>query len=636
MQKIFRKYMIIIMTVAGCAILIINGIYNMHSIKMQQKEMFDTKIEQVIHILENNQAELQSIKDNLDIDYLTRARAAAYVLGKNPELVESEAELDNLARLLDVDEVHIIDENGILTHSSVPKYEGMDFHDGEQTSGFLPILENYNENAYIIQEARPNTAEGKMMKYVGVARVGQKGIVQVGLEPVRQMEAQARNTYRYIFSRFTTDAEEVLFAIDCNTDKVLGHTADVEQAELNKYYTADRLTDCGNGKIKEMGADTHSYVVTRQYGDVLIGAAIPDHIMYLEFWINSLVTLIYLLMVEIVSVWFLNYLIKRNVIKGIHEVLDSLSRIASGNLDTVVSVGGNREFEALSGGINTMVKRLVNTTDRISKIIEMSEVPLAAFEYREDMKQVFVTSGISKFLQLSQKELEKLRKNASAFYDKIQQIMEFPVAGEKDVYRIGEESYVRVHLSVIEKNYLGVITDVTKDIQEKQRMQYETNHDHLTGLWRYRYFKEQASVLLKEMRDGMLCAAVMVDLDDFKGINDTYGHDVGDEYLQGFSKLMLRLPAEKCLVSRRSGDEFCFFLYNISSREETLSLMNGFWDMLRKEPVALSGNPPVNVSASGGIAWTLDASMELKELIRRADEALYRAKEECKGSFQVW
>lgn len=636
MQKIFRKYMIIIMIAAVGTILVINGIYNIHSLRNRQKELFDIKINQVIHILENNQEELKSIKENLDIDYLTRARAAAYVLNKKPELLVNEKEMANLARLLSVDEIHVVDEEGILAYSSVPKYIGLDFHDSEQTGGFLPILDNYSENAYVIQEAQPNAAEAKMMKYVGVARIGKKGIVQVGLEPERQMEAQARNTYSYIFSKFMTDVEEEFFAINCATNEVLGHSGDLEQEILDKYYTVDRLKDCEGGETLEMGSGLHSYVVTRQYGDVLIGAAIPDNIMYVEFWKSSLITFLYLAIIEVIFICCLDYLVEKNVISGIHKILASLSAITSGNLDTEVSVGGNREFDELSGGINTMVKSVVNLSDRISKIIEMSEMSLAAFEYQSDMNYVFVTSGLSGLLQIPPKELEALRQDRKAFYDKIQQIMAFPVEGETNVYQIGEESYVRIHLSVEEENYLGVITDVTKDILEKQRMQYKTNHDQLTGLGRYDYFKEQAEEVLQAMQEGQVCASVMLDLDDFKNINDTYGHDVGDEYLQAFSEFLFGLPKEKCMVSRRSGDEFCIFMHGYRSREEILSQLNGFWDILKKETVVLAEKFRFHISVSGGVAWTADASTELKELMGRADEALYCVKRNRKGHFKVW
>ena len=62
----------------------------------------------------------------------------------------------------------------------------------------MTLLES-GDNAYLIQEAQPNAAENRIMKYVGVARKRRRGIVQVGFKPTRQMEAISRNTYDYIF-----------------------------------------------------------------------------------------------------------------------------------------------------------------------------------------------------------------------------------------------------------------------------------------------------------------------------------------------------------------------------------------------------------------------------------------------------
>ena len=89
---------------------------------------------------------------------------------------------------------------------------------------------------------------------------------------------------------------------------------------------------------------------------------------------------------------------------------------------------------------------------------------------------------------------------------------------------------------------LGVITDVTADIEEKTRMRYENTHDPLTELYKYRHFQKLAQELLHRMPEGTVSAVVMMDLDYFKGINDTFGHDVGDMYLQGFASVMRSMP----------------------------------------------------------------------------------------------
>lgn len=96
--------------------------------------------------------ESDNINRTLGNEYLTRAKAAAYVIEKDPSVVDSVEELQYLADLLSVDELHIIDSDGILTASSVPKYIGLNFHDDEQTSPFLTILDG-DKDAYFIQDS---------------------------------------------------------------------------------------------------------------------------------------------------------------------------------------------------------------------------------------------------------------------------------------------------------------------------------------------------------------------------------------------------------------------------------------------------------------------------------------------------
>lgn len=178
MQKTFVKYTFIIVTFAVLLIFVINFSYTLHSLESQQLQTFQTKMEQVIHTLENNQTELDIMNKNLDEDYLTRAKAAAYIMDRQEEVVRDVSEMQNLAELLNVDELHVIDENGIIVSASVSQYVGIDMADHEQTRAFLSLLERDDEDAYLIQEMQPNAAEGKVMQYVGVSRKEQKGVVQ--------------------------------------------------------------------------------------------------------------------------------------------------------------------------------------------------------------------------------------------------------------------------------------------------------------------------------------------------------------------------------------------------------------------------------------------------------------------------
>lgn len=125
----------------------------------------------------------------------------------------------------------------------------------------------------------------------------------------------------------------------------------------------------------------------------------------------------------------------------------------------------------------------------------------------------------------------------------------------------------------------------------------------------------------------------MLDLDYFKGINDTYGHDIGDRYLQSFSAVMDSMPDEHFLTARRSGDEFCMMVFGCQGRDEVEKYLDVFYDRLRENQVSLSETECRAISASAGYACTADANIDISELLRQADEVLYAVKRDTKGTY---
>ena len=423
MQKIFRKNAVMIVTIAILILFAGNSVVTLFSVKRQQYHTFSSKIDQIIQTMKDNDKEIEAINANLDVDYVTRAKATAYILEHNEEVFQRVAELQRLARLLDVDEIHVTDEDGVIIYSSVGQYVGVDFRKGKQTSEFLSILEDYKESNYFVQDEQPNTAEGKVMKYVAVARRGKKGIVQVGLDPERQKKETERNTYKYIFSLFPTDEGEELFSIDCDTDTLTVLSRGMPDDSIAKRYTLERFQDCTQGALRQKKDGTYWYVVTKEYNNTLIGASIPVRVLFFKLLFNLLATLLCLVCVEIIMLVLLNYLVNQKVIIGIHQILNGLNRITDGNYDMTIEVGGNPEFEQLSSGINTMVKSVRHSSDRLAKILEMSEVPLVAFEYQEEWGHVYVTKGLKEILNLTDMDIDSFYQDKQLFINRLQEIM---------------------------------------------------------------------------------------------------------------------------------------------------------------------------------------------------------------------
>ena len=141
MQKTFIRHTLAIITSAILLIFFINFLSTLHSLKAQQSSTFQTKSEQIVHTLENNQAELEILKKSLDEDYLTRAKAAEYIFDRQENISLDVREMQYLANLLNVDELHVIDGNGMIVSGSVSQYVGIDMADHPQTSAFLSLLE---------------------------------------------------------------------------------------------------------------------------------------------------------------------------------------------------------------------------------------------------------------------------------------------------------------------------------------------------------------------------------------------------------------------------------------------------------------------------------------------------------------
>ncbi len=633
MQKTFIRHAFFIITSAILIIFFINFLLTLRTLKAQQFNTFYTKSEQVVHTLETNQEELSILQENLDEDYLTRAKAAAYIFDNQQDVIKDVKEMRYLAQLLNVDELHVIDENGIIVSASISRYVGFEMAAYDQSRPFLALLDTDDENAFLIQDAQPNAADQKIMKYIGVPRKKDKGIVQVGFKPTRQLEAESRNTYEYIFSRFPTDADEELFAVDRSTGEILGHSSGIEREFSDEYYQPDELSECADGAYKKDVNGKIMYVAAREYNDIFICFAIPLKVLVNQMLNHVLRTLFYLLLVEALVIALLNYLVSQQVISGIHQIMDDLTAITNGNLDTTVTVGGNLKMEALSDGINTMVKSIISISDRISTIIQISGVPLAAFEYKPGGQHVFVTSGLKDLLDIPDWKAKELYQNSLLFDRYIHDITSQPLQGESDIFQIHESRYIRIHLSEAAGAHLGVITDVSKDMMQKRQMLYENTHDALTGLYKYTYFKQKSAEILQTMAFGHICAIVMLDLDHFKSINDTYGHDAGDHYLQSFADVLTSMPSEHFITARRSGDEFCMTIYGCAEHADIIRRLDAFYETLKKRRIPLSADKTKVISASAGFSWTPDAGCSIDVLLSQADAALYDVKRNGKGTY---
>ncbi|WP_373991821.1 EAL domain-containing protein [Duganella sp. BuS-21] len=175
-------------------------------------------------------------------------------------------------------------------------------------------------------------------------------------------------------------------------------------------------------------------------------------------------------------------------------------------------------------------------------------------------------------------------------------------------------------------NHVAVFMDITERKAEQHLIDFLSNHDALTGLPNRMLARQRFMHTLAAARREGRCVAVMcLDLDRFKSINDSYGHDMGDKALQVVSRYLTETVREDDIVTRQGGDEFQVIVADDTQLTATIALAQKILAGLRKELV-IDGQQ-ITVTSSIGIAVSLTDGESFDELVRNADTALFRAKE---------
>lgn len=201
----------------------------------------------------------------------------------------------------------------------------------------------------------------------------------------------------------------------------------------------------------------------------------------------------------------------------------------------------------------------------------------------------------------------------------------------------GKMTYLRIQLMTPadEKGNIRQCIGIMEDYTENQKIRDKAGRDPLTGLYNRDSSREKIEILRKtfEQKPGIVHAYIILDIDNFKSLNDILGHQSGDRALQDIAEIMLQHFRSYDVVGRLGGDEFIVFLKNIP-REVVRCNISSLLKKLNR--VYEKDGKSVEITASAGIALISDADIEFHEMYRRADEALYQVKKEGKNGFKIY
>lgn len=311
-----------------------------------------------------------------------------------------------------------------------------------------------------------------------------------------------------------------------------------------------------------------------------------------------------------------------------------------------LSITGIREIDHFAEAFAGLSREAINTSTRFLRMLDMASVDIAGCEFdtskEADVTPAFATDNFFPLLGVPNGDagnvtLGQIKMLQSKMTDSILSVEK---KGDSTLLHVrsldGKERYVRLKETQIESRTIVLAEDVTTSTLERLRIERERDYDLLTGLYNRRAFYRFAGRLFDRPDKMKHAAVVMMDLDNLKRTNDTFGHEWGDRYIHEAAVCFLRNIPDGTLCARVSGDEFNILFCGYDSREAVQRAIDRLVSGIENSHFNLPDGQATRIHVSGGIAWYPEDGTELMELIKCADFAMYQMKRNEKGRFGVF
>ncbi len=183
-------------------------------------------------------------------------------------------------------------------------------------------------------------------------------------------------------------------------------------------------------------------------------------------------------------------------------------------------------------------------------------------------------------------------------------------------------------------HYVAIISDIAERKAEEEHLRHIAHHDTLTGLPNRVLFNDRIEQLIKHAeRNGGRFAILFFDLDNFKPVNDTFGHEVGDKLLQAIAHRLTRHVRGTDTVTRLGGDEFVILLEEANDRDSVEKLLDKTVESICA-PCNINGHD-IEISVSAGISLYPENGTDVNTLMHHADQAMYHMKQKSRAQKSI-
>ncbi len=383
MKKIFTRSLCICMAAALIINIAVVALLQIVVMEHTHTQSSNERLEAVKETLIQNEENIAELTKAVGENNLAKTRAFADLLAADQSILEDQNKMNAVKDRLMVNELHVIDEKGTITHSTVENYIGFDMNSGEQSAAFMPIASD--PSIEIVQEPTVNAAEGIVMQYIGVARKDAPGLVQVGIRPEVLENMLEGTQIDVVLEGIDFGKRGFVYALDAATGDILGYPD--ENLIGTAVQNAGIPQEAGKGSARFNGMN--GKYVSQEYDGMYIGTFLPDGEYYSDQVSQIVMMALSIFVIFSVLLFMINKMLDKKIISGMRNITTSVKEISEGDFSKEVNEHGTPEFSMLSSSVNKMVESICqNIKENEDLIAHQKEDMENNISLIENIKQV--------------------------------------------------------------------------------------------------------------------------------------------------------------------------------------------------------------------------------------------------------
>ncbi|HJV47262.1 MAG TPA: EAL domain-containing protein, partial [Bacillota bacterium] len=354
----------------------------------------------------------------------------------------------------------------------------------------------------------------------------------------------------------------------------------------------------------------------------------------------------------------------RRTIEPIKRLQKAVDEVTNGNYDGHIPTNGKNEIEVLFQQFNNMVDTIrqnrknlnLKRQELLEKKVFLRQIldlnPNFIFARNQEGKYTLVNHSKAVFTGL---KMEEILGKSELEINHDTELAQILLAEDREVLTYGKDLFIPERIFIDsdgQKHYLQthkipifnangqaeqvlcILTDITEQKKRESEIEYLAYHDHLTNLPNRMALQEQVSNYIVDQEEVRIMAMLFLDLDQFKLINDSLGHMIGDELLKKVvERFQWNLPSN-AIMARMGGDEFAVFLKDVQEEVEAESMAQSLMDGLRL-PFQMQGRE-FHITTSVGISFYPKDGITFENLLKKADTAMHQAKKQGKNQYEIF